>query len=676
MSDALLKTLGGFSIDLNGRSIPVPPTKKARGLLCYLAMHPDAEIARDALLEAFWPDADPERARESLRTALHSIRRIFRDAELDPSHFLFTNRSVVKLTSAIDCDARHFAELARTQDGEDQEKALSLYRGDFLEGDYDNWASFERERLSHIYETLLDRLLNESPSAATAQRLLERNPYHEHAYAVLIDSDLAAGRFESAAKLLERFRAALAEIGRVVPPALAEKWVALRFSPELAPTDVDALLRRGSDLAGAGEAVAAAEVFDRAVAEAIRLNQSGKALAHLESAIATLESTAPVQSREPVLASLKKLAAELLRITGDFPAAIALCTEALARAQSFGRPKFVAEVLLLRARLYGDASSFERQRYDALSILELEQSRDDKTIVRARLELVSAYANLGSVSDAVAQAVLAESLAQRTGDPEATANAALELAQAHASLWHFSASAESLKRAAGTRPAGPGGRARMLLAYAQLHSFTGRVEDAEAAARDAVHVLEPAQLGGPTSRTWSSVTYLRCVLAAERGAWNDVLASADLLAAAPACLNSPLARSAVLLLRIDALLGRSLPRDAAMASELQSELDRLPGFAPAPYGRGDCPALSRARLAVSAQSGNAHRLLLDALDTLEERARQVPLDADRLFAKLASTAKIAGAFSIADRSEARRAHYYARRVGAADAAASFFSSNS
>jgi predicted ATPase len=160
----------------------------------------------------FWPDADPDRARDSLVTALWSIRRCLRTARCDADKFLFATKSTVRWTADTVVDALQFVELARRAEPADSEEALQIYRGDFLEGDYDDWAVSERERIAALYETVLTRVVKTSRNTDVARQLIARNPYHEEAYSVLIEAELAAGRHSSAASWVERCRKALSEI--------------------------------------------------------------------------------------------------------------------------------------------------------------------------------------------------------------------------------------------------------------------------------------------------------------------------------------------------------------------------------------------------------------------------------------------------------------------------------
>ncbi|MDP9023793.1 MAG: winged helix-turn-helix domain-containing protein [Candidatus Eremiobacteraeota bacterium] len=82
---AELRTLGTFSLHINGKSVAAPSTQKARALLVYLIVHQGANCSREGLIERFWPDIEPERSRQSLNTAVWSIRKQIRSAGLDPA---------------------------------------------------------------------------------------------------------------------------------------------------------------------------------------------------------------------------------------------------------------------------------------------------------------------------------------------------------------------------------------------------------------------------------------------------------------------------------------------------------------------------------------------------------------------------------------------------------------
>jgi DNA-binding SARP family transcriptional activator len=213
MAESRLRILGKLSLELANVTAPSLATQKARALLAYLITHHESDVGRERLLDVLWPDIEPDRAKEGLRSALWSIRRAIRDAGFEPDEFLTANRAVVRWTAQTWFDAEEFSKLAQSDDPKRLESALALYKGDFLEGDYEEWTVAERTRLSAAYESVLARLVRSTRNHEAAQLLLTRNPYDEPSYILLIEAELSAGRVVSAEALAERCERALAEVG-------------------------------------------------------------------------------------------------------------------------------------------------------------------------------------------------------------------------------------------------------------------------------------------------------------------------------------------------------------------------------------------------------------------------------------------------------------------------------
>lgn len=123
---------------------------KLTTLLAYLCLARPAGLQRrDRIIALFWPEQPAERARGSLRTALHAMREA-----IGPDVFVRRGYGEVGLDFAqVWCDAHAFARAI--QEGQ-LARALELYRGPALEGLYgdaaslDQWLDEEREH----YRTL------------------------------------------------------------------------------------------------------------------------------------------------------------------------------------------------------------------------------------------------------------------------------------------------------------------------------------------------------------------------------------------------------------------------------------------------------------------------------------------------------------------------------------------
>lgn len=122
---------------------------KRLALLVYLALHqdPGAFVRRDHLVAVFWRDKDEARARNSLRQALHFLRRSLGSEAL-----------LVRGDGEVALDRKRFQvdvwSLATTTD---PTEILELWRGPFLEGfhldgcpGFDEWLEAERARLTRL----------------------------------------------------------------------------------------------------------------------------------------------------------------------------------------------------------------------------------------------------------------------------------------------------------------------------------------------------------------------------------------------------------------------------------------------------------------------------------------------------------------------------------------------
>mgnify|MGYP001826035177 CR=1 FL=1 len=149
--------LGPMDLRYDGQQSSKPPTMKSRSLLAYLVLHRDRPQARERLADLFWGDRPERRARRSLTTALWHIRRCLPEEGLILSE-LNTVQFDPKSELWLDVDA--FQAKASRHDIASLQAAVALYRGDLLDGFYDDWVISERYRLEHLFCEALTRLMN------------------------------------------------------------------------------------------------------------------------------------------------------------------------------------------------------------------------------------------------------------------------------------------------------------------------------------------------------------------------------------------------------------------------------------------------------------------------------------------------------------------------------------
>ncbi|MEP6999223.1 MAG: BTAD domain-containing putative transcriptional regulator [bacterium] len=152
-----LRTFGGLTLEWDGAPYLGPAAQRRRLALLAVLASADAPVSRDRLMTLLWPDADPDRARHSLDDALSALRRELRNDTL------FLGVASLRLNpEAIESDVADHAAALKLGD---EERAVELYMGPFLDGfyipnagDFERWVESERARRTQLHLNALDRL--------------------------------------------------------------------------------------------------------------------------------------------------------------------------------------------------------------------------------------------------------------------------------------------------------------------------------------------------------------------------------------------------------------------------------------------------------------------------------------------------------------------------------------
>lgn len=203
-------------------------------LLAFLALAPGRRAAREAVAEALWPDATPERARRGLHPVVSVARRALRDHGLPDAEFVVASGGNYALDGDInwniDVDewrSRIAAAEAHLVKGDPAaavtalQQAWRLYRGALLEGIDAPWANEPREAMREQHLGLLRRLadtltsLERGDEAMDVYRaLLLEDPLQETAHLALMAAYARHGRRDLVRRQYDRLCALLrAELG-------------------------------------------------------------------------------------------------------------------------------------------------------------------------------------------------------------------------------------------------------------------------------------------------------------------------------------------------------------------------------------------------------------------------------------------------------------------------------
>jgi DNA-binding SARP family transcriptional activator len=165
----VVQMLGSFRITIQGTPVKLPASR-GLSLLKYLLLHHRQDTPREVLMDIFWPDSDPEAARNNLNVAMHNLRQALRGATdmaiirfEDGAYGLATNLDiwldVEEFENCIKEGLRLEARDQRTAAEAKYEIALNLYQGIFLaDSPYESWTMLDRERLEITYLETLKRL--------------------------------------------------------------------------------------------------------------------------------------------------------------------------------------------------------------------------------------------------------------------------------------------------------------------------------------------------------------------------------------------------------------------------------------------------------------------------------------------------------------------------------------
>lgn len=252
-----LRLLGPMAATRGGVALALPPSRKVRALLAYLAMSAHA-VPRDALCELLWDQPGDPRA--ELRWALSRLRRVVdtpgrRCLQVDGEAVRLDRSGLVVDAGAV-CAALQADSDPMTADA--LRALLTLFEGDFLQGldidrssAYSAWVLGQRRRLRAVHAALLEQLATALPSAsdeclATVERWLQLSPFDDRAHRLLLAALAQRGRLrdgdEHLAATVARFRgegleaAALVQAWRHMRPGRAAGAEAAALPPPPAAT--------------------------------------------------------------------------------------------------------------------------------------------------------------------------------------------------------------------------------------------------------------------------------------------------------------------------------------------------------------------------------------------------------------------------------------------------------
>ena len=224
MDDLKLQFLGEIRVLRGAEQLALPPSKKTRALLAYLALH-QRPFRREQLCELLWEIPDDPRG--SLRWSLSKLRKLVDD---DQQTRIVANRTHVAFEPAdAYIDVISLLQLTEgdlnTVPVKVLRTAAEKYEGEFLEGldlpnfhEFYTWHIGQREQISRaqaqLNRVLVERLRSEPEQALPyAQTLATLTPYDESAHVVLVEILHSVGHKQEAQQQLKLAEHLLEEAG-------------------------------------------------------------------------------------------------------------------------------------------------------------------------------------------------------------------------------------------------------------------------------------------------------------------------------------------------------------------------------------------------------------------------------------------------------------------------------
>lgn len=169
MSNLSLQFIGELKVTHNGEQLRLPPSKKTRALLAYLALIPN-KISREFLCELFWDIPDDPRG--ALRWSLSKLRKI---VDTNDYQHIVADRTYINFdVTNVDIDFITLQTLV--SDGLENIDTATLldawdnFQGKFLEGleldkhsDFYNWRMNSQEKVNNAQIAILKELISRLP---------------------------------------------------------------------------------------------------------------------------------------------------------------------------------------------------------------------------------------------------------------------------------------------------------------------------------------------------------------------------------------------------------------------------------------------------------------------------------------------------------------------------------
>ncbi len=229
-----IHTMGSFKIFIQGREISstlLSGQKRVMDLMKFLIVFRKNGVMKERIYELFWPRYSYKSARDNLNTIIYRLRKLMGDSQ----EYLITDVNNIRFNpecTFIDVDIfQEYLSHAQRADTANNtnlamkmyRESVSLYRGDFLEGDlYYDFIRDERENLQGKYRNALFRMVQlclsmgeYTEALGWGKQLLESDPLCEAAYRLIMICSAFVGSRSEIPRLFDKLNKKLQTYYRI-----------------------------------------------------------------------------------------------------------------------------------------------------------------------------------------------------------------------------------------------------------------------------------------------------------------------------------------------------------------------------------------------------------------------------------------------------------------------------
>jgi DNA-binding SARP family transcriptional activator len=164
MCSITVRLFGTLQVQRDSQEIDGSKTRKTQELFAYLLLHRDRKHSRQVLADMLWPESTTKQSMKYLRHTLWQLQTTLGCDVLEGEAEYVRLQVGFPLWLDVLEFERAWAYVKRIpgealdKQGEDLvQDALKIYRGDLLEGWYQDWCLFERDRLQRMYLAMLEK---------------------------------------------------------------------------------------------------------------------------------------------------------------------------------------------------------------------------------------------------------------------------------------------------------------------------------------------------------------------------------------------------------------------------------------------------------------------------------------------------------------------------------------